>query len=189
MTNNIDGKYIIRVEIDGEVLKVPLVVSSAERDLYGACSPLNPWFSSLTFERGVPLEVDYHGAEATLVGYVKQGTSVAFIPMKKDLSPPWYGRDFIHKGDHENSYVQQFPYVKKDAPIFLNLMYDAVDMVLFMNRCNTGHNSCYWTYDNEGIYVDRNFTPPLSKNLPEQMLRDWGTDPFVVRDTKNQWWK
>lgn len=180
MTNIIDGTYFLRVSHMEEIINVPMIISQHENALYGACSPKNPWFSSLTFERGVPLPgKDYHGAEATLAGYVKEGTSVAYIPKDKDLQPPWYGRNFIHTTDSPTEFVPQFPYVDTKNPIFYHLMKDGVDAIMYMLGCNRTWASCYWKYDN--IYVDKTSSPPVTDDIVEFCKKQWGTDPFVVK--------
>lgn len=180
MTNIIDGIYTIRVIEDSiidRVIEIPMVITSRENVLYDACSPKNPWFSSLTFVRGEPLLVDPHGAEDTLAGYVDLGTSVAFIPQTCDLNPPWHAREFIHSTFLENDFVPQPPYAHER--IYATLLKDAVDVVLYTLGCNKDGSYCGFKYNN--VYVDDDFSSEITKPDVDRIQRFWGTNPFIVR--------
>ena len=190
--NSLDGHYTARVAVKDGIVNVPIVISGHENDLYNACRPENPWFSSLTFERGVPLPgKDYHGAEATLVGYVSHGTRVAFIPQTSDLKVPWFGRIFFHPtfvpyGFVPHGFVPQFPYSKNK--LFSTLLEDSLASIFFQTGYNTAWSNCYWNMVNDGVYVDRDSCPPVTQRNIDLIKVRWGTDPLVVQSNGKEVW-
>lgn len=178
---DIVGLYAIRVGTgDNRAdIEIPLVITGKEQALYDACSPYNPWESSMTFEHGVPLEVDVHGAESTIPGYIDKKTLVAFIPQFIDPVPPWHARKFIHTTIYETEYVPQPSY--SADPVFSGLLRDAVDVVLFQCGCNTRWSSCAQKY--EGIYIDRGTYPSITEGTIRAIERAWRARPFIRRIT------
>jgi hypothetical protein len=173
----LEGRYDARVELNNEILNVPIVITSKEQSLYDACSPKNPWFSSLTFTKGVPLAVDYHGAEATLAAYTKLGTLVAFIPKSPDLRPPFYGRMFIHPTDFDDLYIPQPAYC--ESTTLTVLLQDAVDSILYELGYDTDWSALPRFWDK--VYVDREVYKPITKYDDEVICDRWGVTPFTVK--------
>lgn len=179
----IEGTYIITIGIEGgEAIKIPMVVSSRPADLYGACSPKNPWSSSMTFEHGKPF-VDYgwgddpHGAEETIAGYIRLGTRVAFLPQHDRLSPPWFGRMFLHTTRTPLVYVPQPPYAKSD--IYAILLMDAVNAMLHYNGYNSDWGYCGFRY--ERVYVDEVLSDPITAEEIVDIEDRWGSPEFVKK--------
>lgn len=176
--NKLAGYYNISIGSGVNVMEIPMVISGSPTALYAACSPKQPWHSSLTFERGVPLEFDAHGAERTLAEYIRLGTLVAFLPRSfNKLDPPWYAREFIHTCHNSQTLVPQPAYAKE--PIYRVLLHNAVDTALFNNFYNREWGYCGCKYDK--VYVDVGLSPALSPDVVGQFYNAWKTRKFVTR--------
>jgi hypothetical protein len=181
----IAGKYYAHIRAGKRELVIPIIISNKPEDLYNACSPQHGFQSSLTFEPGVPLEHDAHGAEATLAGYIRLGTHVAYIPENLEYEgrfskPPWAARLFIHIGKDETDRVSYIPQPAYSIDRVLGqILMDSVDYILF-NMSNTSkYASCTSAYD--GVYVDLAIRRPILKEQLNGMDRYWGYTPFVKR--------
>jgi hypothetical protein len=178
MASDICGRYKITVGRGDEVITIPLLVSRKPENLYAACSPEHPWFSSLTFIHGVPLEFDAHGAESTLAGYIRLGTMVAYIPYSsRKPAPPWHAREFIHTTFSKDRLVPQPAYAKN--PAYRYLLRDAVNTVLYHTGYNKTWSMCGIKY--EHVYIDQDMSYPIMREELERIHKVWNSPNFIQR--------
>jgi hypothetical protein len=178
------GKYFIMLGVEPDIISIPIIISDREQDLYNACSPKNDFTSSLTFERGKPIECDIHGAEETIAAYVRLGTLVAYIPeiirvKKKSAPPPWAARMFIHRGE---SYKNDYAYIPQPVYGFdrhLNEVFkDAIDWILVFRTDANNYASCEQRY--KGVYVDVPTRMSIDKWDLNKIIARWGTNNLIL---------
>lgn len=192
----LEGELYVYVGSGREQVAVPVVISGDPNELYGACSPLNPWFSSLTFTPGQKLKLDYHGAEKTLKDYIDNGTLLAFLPRDLNIhrTPPICAREFIHRGmvygynngvyEPTKSYVYQPAYAANDALALL--LSDVVKWVLYHETNYPKDTMVYLTADyfQKGTFVDMQASPQITNHEIAQIRQRWKvpeTEEFVYR--------
>jgi len=181
----ITGKYYATVGEGENLISIPIIISNSAEDLYNACSPLHDFESSLTFEPGKPIEHDVHGAEATLAGYIRLGTHVAYIPenLEHDVysaKPPWAARMFIHRGENYRKEPVFIPQPVYGFDYMINsLLTDAVDWILAFASDTTTYASCEKIY--EGIYIDIPKRMSIVKWDIDKIAARWETQQLVTR--------
>jgi hypothetical protein len=183
--NPVVGFYFAQIGEGENKISIPIVISNREEDLYNACSPIQEFQSSLTFERGKPVEHDVHGAEETLAAYVRLGTLVAYIPEtmefeKRSADPPWAARMFIHQGEDYRKTVQYIPQpVYTRYYVLIEVLKDAVNWILFVTTDSTGYANCDTRY--KGVYVDAETRFSISKWDMDKIKDRWNTKNFILR--------
>jgi hypothetical protein len=185
--SSIAGKYFALIGEGENKIAIPIVISNTEEDLYRACSVLHGFESSLTFERGVTPQIEYHGgAEKTVRGYLQLGTHVAYVPEVMETTqpfanPPWVARMFIHYAGESKDGAKYIPQpVYGIDPTIEDLLWDAVQWVLFFTTDTDAYASCDYIY--KDVYVDVKTRLSIDNRDIKKIAEKWGSPEFVQRE-------